>query len=632
MWRISSRGFSHPAHPEPDWALLRTQLSTACVDRDTGDVPPLALLADEIAGMARFHRETGQLPFGGSSGTADYRSLTADLDASLVRVGPHLRDMASAELAGSYDAQWHPPVKGARPPWTMLFAAGDALMSRLRNPEALTAALDDALEATRQDRLEDALVALAPQLDELRALSELQRGPWKRTQSLIEAHLTVRGTDDESPGFGRHPPGTAPAEVVTALKHALRTPVAKREWAVWMSTLAGPSPETETPAAPIVSGPIAVSGRACTGDIRPWLERIRDELSVAFTSADRAVPPDVLALGEPARFRKSILLDGEELWSHVASPASFVARVAVSATSSEEAVHEAREALRAVYGFSEPGLPGDIRPDAVVWTQEGGWAKPSSTARDLAMGAIHATRHATRAAKVWAQDLNSPLDTEELDLLRSRALIHTTSVAPEVRLMRAFASLEALTPAARKLDHVAGRLWVRTLRGEAYELLVHLLNRVREPHSLGPPREGATWDERKARATDLYNQSLRWNIGLLDAIDSVLDVIHPDALAPALSRATRTFLTQSGTLAEAKERHAAAWKRARRHRNLTTHGHRVSDRALAPTVAFLAEQLECAISAKADDSLAATWLGSLATEPDPHEGANVADLLNRCTT
>jgi hypothetical protein len=628
MWRISSSSFGRPAHPEPDWALLRVQLSTACIARDTGNVPPLALLVDEIAGMARFHRETGHLPFGGYPGTADYQSLTDDLDASLAQVGPNLRAIASAELAGAYDSQWQPPSRGARPPWTTLFAAGEGLMSRLRGPEALIAALDDTLDATRRDRLEEALVALAPQLDELRATSELQRGPWKRTQSIIEAHLTIRDTDDESPNFGRHPSGTAPTEIVTELRDALRRPVVKRAWAVWMTTLAGPSPENEVPSAAIVSGPIAVSGRPCTGDIRSWLERVRDELSVAFVSAGKAVPADVRALGEPARFRGSTLFDGEELWSHVASPPSFVARVAVSATSSEEAVREAREALRAVYGFSEPGLPGDVRPDAVVWTENGGWAKPSSTARDLAMGANYATRHATRAARVWAQDLRSPLDAEELDLLRSRSLVQMTSVPPEIRLMRAFASLEALTPAGSKLDHVASRLWVRTLRTEAYELLSHLLNQVREPNSLGPPREGATWDERKARVEDLHKMSLRWNIGLLDAVDHVLEVIHPEALAPALSRAARVFLTQSGTLDEAQQRHSAAWKRARRHRNLTTHGHRVSDRALAPTVAFLADQLECAISASTDDGPGAAWLGSFAANPDLGERANVADLLD----
>lgn len=134
MWRISSTNFAYPTHPEPDWALLRKQLSTASVGRDTGDVPPLVLLADEIAGMARFRRETGHLPFGGGPGTESYRSLTADLDASLARLGPHLRDIASAVLGETYDSQWSSPVKGAEPPWSDLFDAGDVLKTRLRDP------------------------------------------------------------------------------------------------------------------------------------------------------------------------------------------------------------------------------------------------------------------------------------------------------------------------------------------------------------------------------------------------------------------------------------------------------------------------------------------------------------------
>jgi hypothetical protein len=55
----------------------------------------------------------------------------------------------------------------------------------------------------------------------------------------------------------------------------------------------------------------------------------------------------------------------------------------------------------------------------------------------------------------------------------------------------------------------------------------------------------------------------------------------------------------------------------------------VSDRALAPTVAFLADQLECAISAKTDDSPAVAWLGSFAADPNLGERTNVADLLDR---
>lgn len=126
VWRISTTIFAHPTHPEPDWALLRKQLSTANVSRDTGEVPVLVLLADEIAGMARFQRETGHLPFGGRSGTESYRSLTADLDASLVRLGPRLRAVASALLYEACDSRWSPPCRGAEPPWAALFEAGNA--------------------------------------------------------------------------------------------------------------------------------------------------------------------------------------------------------------------------------------------------------------------------------------------------------------------------------------------------------------------------------------------------------------------------------------------------------------------------------------------------------------------------
>ena len=68
MWRISSTDYAFGTHPFEDWGLLRKQLSAASTQRPLGGVPPLLLLVDEIAGMARFDRETGHLPFGGRSG------------------------------------------------------------------------------------------------------------------------------------------------------------------------------------------------------------------------------------------------------------------------------------------------------------------------------------------------------------------------------------------------------------------------------------------------------------------------------------------------------------------------------------------------------------------------------------
>lgn len=261
--------------------------------------------------------------------------------------------------------RWSPSRKGAEPPWAALFEAGSALKTFLGDSDSLIAAFDDALKATCQERVEDAIVALAPRLDELRGIAELQRGPWARTKNTIEHHLmSSERRDEESPSLGLYPPGTEAAVVLAALREALRTPIHDQEWAVWISTLAGPAPEAEAPVGVIVSGPVAVSGRPCTGELGCWLVQVRKDIATAFSAAGREVPPDVLALGEPARFRGSVLLDGDQLWSRVASPPSFVARVAVRPTSSEEAIDEAREALRAVYGFSESGLPGDVRDDA----------------------------------------------------------------------------------------------------------------------------------------------------------------------------------------------------------------------------------------------------------------------------
>ena len=628
MWRVSSTDFAFRAHPEEDWGLLRKQLSTASTRRATGTVPPLVLLADEIAGMARFNRETRELPFGTGSGAASYQSLIADLESSVEQLGPALRDIAATALGGSYDPAWSPDRDG-RPRWSDLFAAGDELLAALRHSDALIAAFDDALDATLRDNVEAALAAVVRPLDELRAIAELQRGPWVRTQRTIEQHLTVRDTRGDLTSPGQHTAGTDAATILAALHGALRVAPEGRDYAVWIGTLAGPSPELDTGTVAVIAGPIAVSGIACTGDIGAWIAGVRKELSVAFTAADMPVPADVLAFGEPSRYRGVVVAEGEELWDQMASPPSFVARVAVRATNVDEAVDQAREALRAVYDFSAAGISGDLRADAVVWSETGGWAKPSSTGRGRAVGEPLAARHASSVVAGWADDLGAPLDGDKLDLLRSRALVRDTQVAPEVRLMRAFASLEALTAAGCRFDDVAGRLWVRNLRGEAQALQMHLINLVRDPHSLGPPRDGAAWEHRDERLARFAERSPHWGLDVLDAVDEVLEVIHPDAMVPALARAVRLYLTDPRACEEAKARHAAAIKRARRYRNLATHGHRVADRVLLPTVAFLADQLEHELAARIDrpDRL---WLGSLATIPDvPQNGWTVADVLAR---
>ena len=192
---------------------------------------------------------------------------------------------------------------------------------------------------------------------------------------------------------------------------------------MWIGTLVGPAAEKDTQAAPALAGPIAVSGIACTGDIKNWLVRLREEMTTLFAAAGLTVPDDVLGLGEAARYRGVVVHEGDTLWAQMASPPSFVARVAVTAMSSDEAIGQAREALRAVYGFSVPGLSGDLREDVIVWSRDSGWWKAGTSVRGRPLGEVFASRHAATAVVGWADDLGTPLDAAKLDLVRSRALV-----------------------------------------------------------------------------------------------------------------------------------------------------------------------------------------------------------------
>ena len=270
---------------------------------------------------------------------------------------------------------------------------------------------------------------------------------------------------------------------------------------------------------------------------------MREELTGAFRASGLPVPADVLALGEPSRYGEVVVLEAEQLWGRMASPSSFVARIVVEATNAEEAVRRAREAIQAVYDFSATGIAHDMRTDAIVWSEASGWAKPSSTASGLAVGELMAARHASRVVGRWADELGAPLDADKLDLVRARALVRNSRVQPEVRLMRAFASLEALTPAGVRFDTVACQSWVRAILAEARMTLMHLINRVRDPINLGPLRDGATYADLKERVGALGG-SMRWE-EVLGAVDVVLEVVHPDTMEPILSRAIRRWFTAS---------------------------------------------------------------------------------------
>ena len=633
MWRAASVSFSSPCHPGAGWTLLRRQVATAQIARSDGEVPPLALLLDEAARLAAILRHTGHLPFE-RGGTESFQSLSADILGALGRVGPSLRSRVGQELGQACHPSWSPSAKGGLPPWQDLFQAAEGAHHRLQDPEALAGALDDAIEATRATDVAVALVALKPRLDDLRATAELQGRSWERVVHTIEHYLTIESHDPEGHVIGgAFPSGTSPEMVVGALRDALSKRRHEREYAVWVSALAGPGVRDAVVSSPTLAGPIAVSGIVCTGDVSAWLAAVKRELRAVFEDSGQAVPADIEALGEAERWNGTEMLDAEALWRHMASPASFVVRIALRASYVEEAIQQANEALGVVLKFGTPHLPHGIRADPVVWTATGGWSKPRSTARGLAVGEVHAARRAAEAVSRWADDLGSPIDRRKLDLLRSRAMVRDPLTPAEVRLTRAFTSLEALTPPQQKTDHVGKHLWMRSAWGEMRALLGHLLDRALDPGSDAPPNDGATPDDRRSRAEQLRSrlsaESLPWDTSLLDAIEWVWEVVDHDAMLPSLARAARTHLLDPRALVAARERHAAAFKRARRHRNLTTHGHQLGDHSLMSTVAFLADQLEYAVAAQAvAEDPSQRWIGSLAVSPEDRlVGGTLADVL-----
>ena len=149
-------------------------------------------------------------------------------------------------LSGAYNSAFDPNRDG-KPRWGDLFAAGEALLTEFRDADALIAAVDDALDATTKPSGEDALAAVAWSLAELRAIAELQRGPWRRTQLTIEQYLTVLDKRGDLTSQGRFAVGTDRAAILDGLHAALRTAPPVREYGVWIATLAGPSPRLTHP-------------------------------------------------------------------------------------------------------------------------------------------------------------------------------------------------------------------------------------------------------------------------------------------------------------------------------------------------------------------------------------------------
>jgi hypothetical protein len=375
-----------------------------------------------------------------------------------------------------------------------------------------------------------------------------------------------------------------------------------------------------------------VCGTPCSEPLDAWFERARDELSAAFRDRGDEVPADVLALGAPMHHRGTEVLGAEQLWGSLTEPASFLSRVAVEARSQPEATALAFAALRAVFGRYEPHIADDLRSDPWVWGPDGGWWHASS-ARDLALGEVFAARAASAAVWHWADDLGASLDRDRLASLQARALIVDDRVAAEVRLLRAATRLDAMPRSGGGWLAALHNLWLR----HAYELHSgdqHYLLDLALSHGYCPPASGRTHDEVTVAQAHLNEWVTRQrpSVGttLMEAIQTALEPVHPDADPWDIFHWVSARLDDRGALAGARAVHGQACKRAQRHRNIVAHGWTLPEAVLAPSVDFLALQLEMAIGAESEAGDGkGPRLGSLARRPgDRWEHRTVRELFD----
>jgi hypothetical protein len=312
---------------------------------------------------------------------------------------------------------------------------------------------------------------------------------------------------------------------------------------------------------------------------------------------------------------------------------SFLSRVEVIATSATDACDQARSALAAVFGQGNRWLPGDIRADAWLWTDENGWSKPSHTARDLALGEIDAARHAGDAVETWTKRLAAPLDRHEVRLMQTRALVNDPEASAEVRLARGVSALEGFyrhDSIFRALD----RLWLRWVWALLRRDLDHLLWCVGLGHgNSDAPSTEAAWEVLRHNQEKLrvHVPTLRYDASLIDAVVATIEPLDRETATWSWVRTTLRTLDDQNALARWRQVHTDACRRANRHRNLVTHGSSIGEAVAVQSADFIARELELAVSARSDDAAASVLQGF---DRDPDETwikRSPMELLNAVT-
>lgn len=152
MLRIPSVLFGSGSHEIEGAAFLRSQLWGAELAPADGETPTLSALIDELVTIATISRADGRLPFEHRKADVPFRSLSGDLAHALDRLGPRLARLVGNRLATIIDPNWPRGDEAPSPPWSNLFAHGEAIGEQLQTTGALIAAFDDALEAAGNRR------------------------------------------------------------------------------------------------------------------------------------------------------------------------------------------------------------------------------------------------------------------------------------------------------------------------------------------------------------------------------------------------------------------------------------------------------------------------------------------------
>lgn len=95
--------------------------------------------------------------------------------------------------------------------------------------------------------------------------------------------------------------------------------------------------------------------------------------------------------------------------------------------------------------------------------------------------------------------------------------------------------------------------------------------------------------------TDAHRRSPREQLRLAQ---QAAELLHPEHPHRRFVEDSAAALSDRARFSAERKAHSGAFDRARRHRNLVVHGHRLADAATAPSVEFLTRMLEVAINAE----------------------------------